>query len=97
MIGRDKREAIAKAARSGTPTARELVEANFARMEQANEALAARLHLSEQWLRVQCGKLDELLTVAEGALGYLEALPASHRPDEAWFAPLRAAIAKVQS
>jgi hypothetical protein len=33
-----------------------------------------------------------LLQVAEGALGYLEALPVAARPDEAWFAPLRAAI-----
>ena len=33
-----------------------------------------------------------LLTVAEGALGYLEALPENARPDETWMAPLRAAI-----
>lgn len=37
----------------------------------------------------------ELLTVACGALGYLEALPPEYRPDEAWFAPLRAAILRV--
>ena len=33
-----------------------------------------------------------LLEVAKGALGYLEALPVSHRPDETWLKPLRAAI-----
>lgn len=38
----------------------------------------------------------ELLCVAEGALGYLEALPQHYRPDEAWFVPLRAAIAKAK-
>lgn len=38
----------------------------------------------------------DLLEVAKGALGYLEALPISHRPDEDWFVPLRAAIAKAE-
>lgn len=37
----------------------------------------------------------ELLTVAQGALGYLLALPKQYRPDEAWFAPLRAAVVRA--
>ena len=37
----------------------------------------------------------DLLTVACGALGYLEALPRKYRPDEAWLAPLREAIFRV--
>ena len=37
----------------------------------------------------------ELLAVAQGALGYLEALPPQYRPDEAWFVPLRQAVAEA--
>jgi len=37
-----------------------------------------------------------LLQVCKGALGYLEALPVFGRPDEPWFKPLRAAIAKAE-
>jgi len=39
----------------------------------------------------------DLLVVARGALGYLESLPPSSRPDEAWFFPLREAIARAES
>mgnify|MGYP001586862317 FL=1 len=38
----------------------------------------------------------ELLSVAMGAQGYLRSLPASHRPDDKWFEPLSAAIAKAR-
>ena len=34
----------------------------------------------------------DLLQVAQGALGYLEALPPEYRPDEKWLDPLRDAI-----
>lgn len=37
----------------------------------------------------------DLLTVAQGALGYLLALPERYRPDKAWLAPLRAAVART--
>ena len=37
-----------------------------------------------------------LLAVAEGALGYLEALPESQHPDAQWFVSLRAAIAAAR-
>ena len=39
---------------------------------------------------------EELVAVARGALGYLEALPKEYRPDEQWFSPLRAILAKVK-
>ncbi len=38
----------------------------------------------------------ELLAVAKGCLGYLEALPVHFRPYEVWFIPLRKAIEKAE-
>jgi hypothetical protein len=39
----------------------------------------------------------DLLEVAKGCLGYLENIPDLYsQPDEAWLAPLRAAIAKAE-
>ena len=37
----------------------------------------------------------EMLQVASGALGYLEALPKDCRPDDSWLKPLREAISKT--
>lgn len=46
------------------------------------------------WLQAAA---PDLLQVAQGALGYLEALPVGGgRPDEVWLKPLRAAIAKAK-
>ena len=41
---------------------------------------------------LQLNTFDALLTNAKGAAGYLNALPASHKPDSAWFKPLYEAI-----
>jgi hypothetical protein len=49
----------------------------------------------DEW-RTRAHRTLALLDTARGALGYLEALPKSHRPDDSWLAPLRAAIAKVE-
>jgi hypothetical protein len=38
----------------------------------------------------------DLLTVAKGALGYLEALPPHYRPDPLWMKPLKAAISDAE-
>ena len=38
----------------------------------------------------------ELLAVANGALGYLLALPSDHRPDAQWLAPLNAVLAAAE-
>ena len=37
----------------------------------------------------------DLLRVAQGALGYLRDLPTEWRPDDAWLAPLEAAIKRA--
>lgn len=39
----------------------------------------------------------ELLNVAKGCLGYLQALPPACRPDKDWFTPLREAIARADT
>lgn len=44
-------------------------------------------------LRAQVAQLSQ---VSKGALGYLKALPDSHRPDAAWFAPLSKAVAAAE-
>ena len=49
----------------------------------------------DEYMRLLTGDA-RLREVASGALGYLEALPPSHRPDEAWFVPLRAALRREE-
>ena len=71
--------------------------------EDANtelDAEIARVHEpDERWDMLANAMLiaaaPELLTVAEGCLGYLRALPKAHRPDPKWLTPLVAAIEKA--
>jgi hypothetical protein len=60
------------------------------------EARIVQLEKGHDEWRTKAHRTLALLDTARGALGYLEALPKLHRPDDSWLAPLRAAIAKVE-
>jgi len=73
---------------------------NLRIIEDANGEEIARLSYERSGYVQANGHLiaaaPDLLAVAGGCLGYLEALPDEARPDEEWLAPLRAAIAKAK-